>query len=138
MSHYISYLSLMMTFELNDFLFCIRSLKNLTANFNVLDYNSLYLSSSRSAYKLVQQHARSSTQAPLLQQVFITQECPPSFDQLNCHFLLLQFHPNSKVSFGLLFLTTLYCVHAILFVHDLNVLQFLLAPVLCMKGWVRF
>ena len=52
----------MMTFELNDILLFIRSLKNPTANFNILGYISFYSSSTRSAsfHKLVQRCVRSN------------------------------------------------------------------------------
>ena len=56
MPHLISHL------ELNDIIFFIRSLKNPTASFHVLNYVSFCSSSTRSAshHKLVQQRARSN------------------------------------------------------------------------------
>ena len=55
-------LPLAMIFELNDIMFFIRSIKNPTASFNVLDYVSFCSSSTRSSShrKLIQQRARSN------------------------------------------------------------------------------
>ena len=82
-------LPLMMTFELNDIMFFIKSLKTPTASFNVLDYVSFCSTSTRSAFyhKLVQQRARSNKHRHLyfLRLPRLWNALPP----LICHFLLV-------------------------------------------------